>query len=64
LAAQLVQLRVDLIFAIGDEAIEAARRTTSTVPILMVGVAPVWWRVNSFRDAMFATTPASRGIPR
>jgi putative tryptophan/tyrosine transport system substrate-binding protein len=36
LAAQLVQLRVDLIFAIGDEAIEAARRTTSTVPILMV----------------------------
>lgn len=35
LAAQLVRLRVDLIFAIGDEAIDAAKQATGTIPIIM-----------------------------
>jgi putative ABC transport system substrate-binding protein len=36
LAAELVKLNVDLIVAAGDPAIAAARRTTSTIPIVMV----------------------------
>jgi putative ABC transport system substrate-binding protein len=36
LAAELVKLNVDLIIAAGDPAIAAARRTTSTIPIVMV----------------------------
>jgi putative ABC transport system substrate-binding protein len=36
LAAQLVQASVDLIFAVGDEAIDAARQSTSRTPIIMV----------------------------
>src|SRR3989442_7994305 len=37
LAAELVQLRVDIVFAVGNQAIQAARQTTSTIPIVMVG---------------------------
>jgi putative ABC transport system substrate-binding protein len=32
---ELVQLRVDVIVAAGDAAIEAARRATSSIPIIM-----------------------------
>ncbi len=35
LAVELVRLRVDVIVAVGDGAIEAARRATSTIPIVM-----------------------------
>jgi putative tryptophan/tyrosine transport system substrate-binding protein len=35
LAAELVRLRVDVIVAAGDASIEAARRATSTIPIVM-----------------------------
>ena len=35
LAVELVQLRVDVIVAAGDAAIEAARRATSSIPIIM-----------------------------
>jgi putative tryptophan/tyrosine transport system substrate-binding protein len=35
LAAELVRLRVDVIVAVGDLAIEAARRATSSIPIVM-----------------------------
>ena len=37
LAAELVQLRVDIVFAVGNQAIQAARQATSTIPIVMVG---------------------------
>jgi ABC-type uncharacterized transport system substrate-binding protein len=47
LARELVDLRVDVIMAFGDQAIVAAKRTTSTIPIvmfacdaLMVGFVP------------------------
>jgi ABC-type uncharacterized transport system substrate-binding protein len=36
LAAELVKLRVDVIVAAGDPAIDAARHATSTIPIVMV----------------------------
>jgi putative ABC transport system substrate-binding protein len=36
LAAQLVRVSVDVIFAVGDEAIDAARQATSRIPIIMV----------------------------
>jgi len=36
LAAELVQLKVDVIVAAGDPAIHAARRATKTIPIVMV----------------------------
>ena len=36
LAAELVQLKVDVIVAAGDTAIHAARRATTTIPIVMV----------------------------
>jgi SAM-dependent methyltransferase len=36
LAADLVQQRVDIIFAAGDQAIKAAKQATSTIPIVMV----------------------------
>ncbi|MGH7209445.1 MAG: ABC transporter substrate-binding protein [Nitrospiraceae bacterium] len=36
LAAELVQLKVDVIVAAGDPAIHAARRATATIPIVMV----------------------------
>ena len=39
LAAELVRLPVDLIVAAGPAAIEAARRTTETIPIVMQGGA-------------------------
>jgi ABC-type uncharacterized transport system substrate-binding protein len=35
-AADLVRIRVDVIFAGGDEAIDAARQATSTIPIVML----------------------------
>jgi putative ABC transport system substrate-binding protein len=35
LARELVDLKVDVIMAFGDEAIAAAKRTTSTIPIVM-----------------------------
>ena len=37
LAAELVQLRVDIVFAVGNQAIQAARQATSAIPIVMVG---------------------------
>jgi len=37
LAAELIQLRVDIVFAVGNQAIQAARQATSTIPIVMVG---------------------------
>ena len=37
LAAELVHLRVDIVFAVGNGAIQAARQATSTIPIVMVG---------------------------
>ncbi len=36
LVAELVRLKVDIIVAAGDPAIDAARRATSTIPIVMV----------------------------
>lgn len=39
LAAELVRARVDLIVTVGSQASRAARATTSSVPIVMVGVA-------------------------
>src|SRR5262249_47413605 len=36
-ATELVQLKVDVVFAVGNSAILAARQTTSTIPIVMVG---------------------------
>jgi len=36
LAAELVQLKVDVIVAAGDPSIDAARRATTTIPIVMV----------------------------
>jgi putative ABC transport system substrate-binding protein len=37
LASELVQLPVDVMFAVGDPAILAAKQATSTIPIVMVG---------------------------
>jgi putative ABC transport system substrate-binding protein len=37
LARELVQLRMDVIVAIGNEAIDAARNATTTIPIVMLG---------------------------
>jgi putative tryptophan/tyrosine transport system substrate-binding protein len=39
LAAELVRLNVDVIVAGGSEALEAARRATSSIPIVMLGLA-------------------------
>ena len=50
LAAELVQLRVDIVFAVGNQAIQAARQATSTIPIVMVG-----------SDAVAADAVARRG---
>jgi putative ABC transport system substrate-binding protein len=36
-AAELAQLKVDVVFAVGNPAIRAARQATSTIPIVMVG---------------------------
>jgi len=36
-ATELVQLKVDIVFAVGNPAILAARQATSTIPIVMVG---------------------------
>jgi putative ABC transport system substrate-binding protein len=36
LAAELVQLKVDVIYAAGDQVILAAKRATTTIPIIMV----------------------------
>jgi len=36
-AAELVQLKVDVVFAVGNPAIEAAKQATSTIPSVMVG---------------------------
>ena len=43
LAAELVRLKVDIIVAAGDRGIEAAKKATKTVPIVMVssGIDPV-----------------------
>ena len=41
LARELVQLKVDVIVALGGETIQAARDATATVPIVMVGSDPV-----------------------
>src|SRR5215468_3253846 len=38
LAGELVRLRVDVIVALGDDAIGAAHRATPTIPIVMAGV--------------------------
>src|SRR5439155_3168622 len=36
-AAELVHLKVDIVFAVGNQAIHAARQATSTIPIIMLG---------------------------
>jgi putative ABC transport system substrate-binding protein len=36
-ASELVQLQVDVMFAVGDQAIQAAKQATSTIPIVMIG---------------------------
>jgi putative ABC transport system substrate-binding protein len=37
LAAELVQLKVDVLFAVGNQASQAAKQATSTIPIVIVG---------------------------
>jgi putative tryptophan/tyrosine transport system substrate-binding protein len=37
LAVELVQLKVDVVFAVGNQASQAARQATSTIPIVIVG---------------------------
>jgi len=37
LAAELVQLKVDMLFAVGNQASQAAKHATSTIPIVIVG---------------------------
>jgi len=37
LAAELVQLNVDVLFAVGNQAIQAAKQATTTIPIVMLG---------------------------
>jgi putative tryptophan/tyrosine transport system substrate-binding protein len=37
LAAELVQLKVDVLFAVGNQASQAAKQATSTIPIVLVG---------------------------
>lgn len=41
LAAELVALKVDLILAAGSPAVDAARRATQTIPIVMLSADPV-----------------------
>ena len=41
LAAELVQLKVDVVFAVGNQAIHAAKQATSTIPIVMLGADAV-----------------------
>ena len=43
LAAELVRLKVDIMFAVGNQAIQTAKQATRTIPIVMIGsdaVAP------------------------
>jgi len=49
-ATELVTLPVDILVATGTPAAVAAKQATSTIPIVMVGVAPVRWTVNCFRE--------------
>jgi putative ABC transport system substrate-binding protein len=37
LAAELAQLKVDVVFAVGNPAVRAAKQATTTIPIVMVG---------------------------
>ena len=37
LAAELVQLKVDVVFAVGNQASQAAKQATGTIPIVLVG---------------------------
>jgi len=37
LVAELVQLKVDVVFAVGNQAIQAAKQATTTIPIVMLG---------------------------
>jgi putative ABC transport system substrate-binding protein len=37
LATELVLLKVDVVFAVGDQAVSAAKQATSTIPIVMLG---------------------------
>jgi putative ABC transport system substrate-binding protein len=37
LATELVQLKVDVVFAVGNQASQAAKQATSTIPIVIVG---------------------------
>ena len=61
LAAELVRLKVDLIVATGTPAPLAAKKATTTIPIVMVNsgdpVAQVWLPVWRGREA---TSPGSR----
>jgi len=41
LAAELVRLKVDIVFAVGNQAIHAAKQATSTIPIVMLGADAV-----------------------
>ena len=44
LAAELVGLKVDVIFAMASPAIRAAKQTTTTIPIVMETPATPWAR--------------------
>ncbi len=56
LAAELVRLKVDLIVCASTSAVSAAKKATTTIPIVMAGsadpVAQVWLPVWRVREAM------------
>src|SRR5207247_10637770 len=41
LAAELVRLKVDIVFAVGNQPVHAAKQETSTIPIVMLGADAV-----------------------
>jgi putative ABC transport system substrate-binding protein len=50
LAAELVHLKVDVVFAVGNQAIQAAKQATSTIPIVMLGSDAVGLGAGARRD--------------
>jgi hypothetical protein len=59
LAAELVRLKVDVIVAQGGASTEAARRATSTIPIVMAPASGMRWRSDGSRPlrAQARTSP-------